>query len=157
MNTNFLKLLELLKNNNVEFVIVGGLAAVAYGSSQMTQDIDICISLSPNNMKRLKEALKEIHPIHRIGNKNIPFNESGKDLYAFNNIYLTTDYGQIDCLGEITGIGNFNDVINNSTNISIDSMEYQILTLDALIKAKSAINRPKDREAVLILKSIRDK
>jgi hypothetical protein len=123
----------------------------------MTQDIDICISLSPDNLERLKESLKDIHPIHRIDSRNISFNETEERLYSFKNIYLTTDYGQLDCFGEITGIGNFNDVVNNSINISIDNIEYQILTLDALINAKSALNRPKDREAVLILKAIREK
>lgn len=53
MLNDFLKLLEILKDNNVDFVVVGGLAAVAHGSSQVTQDIDICINLQPENLDKL--------------------------------------------------------------------------------------------------------
>ena len=157
METDFIKLFQLLNEGNVDFVVVGGVAAIAHGSPLVTQDIDTCISLAPDNLDRLKDALSEINPIHRIGNKNKPFNETDGVLYSFKNIYLTTDYGQIDCLGEITGIGSYEDVLRNSFKLQIDGKEYNFLTIDALIKAKKAINRPKDREAVIILNALREK
>ena len=157
MLTDFLKLLETLDSYNVDFVVVGGLAAVAHGSSQVTQDIDICINLNPKNMDRLEASLKELHPIHRIGNKQHPFTETGNTLYSLKNIYLTTDYGQLDCLGEIKGIGNYSQVLINSFKLPIDGKEYNFLTLDALIEAKKAINRPKDKESVIILEALREK
>ena len=157
MLTDFLKLLEILNEHNVDFVVVGGLAAIAHGSSQVTQDIDICINMEPENMDKLKIALQELHPIHRIGNKQRPFIESGKALYSFKNIYLTTDYGQLDCLSEITGLGDYHKVLKNSFKLSIEGKEYNFLTLDALIDAKQAINRPKDQESIIILNALREK
>jgi len=50
MQNNFIQLLECLIEHEVEFVLVGGLAAAAYGSPQVTQDIDICIDLGVDNL-----------------------------------------------------------------------------------------------------------
>lgn len=154
MTTDFLKLLELLHDNNVEFIIVGGLAAVAYGSSMVTQDLDICINLSPTNWDRLKKAVDDLSPMHRIGNKNMPFTESGSTLHSFKNLYLSTDYGQLDCLGNIKGIGSYSEVFRESVNIELDDKKYRFITLPALIKAKEAMGRPKDKEAILILATL---
>ena len=157
MTSDFIKLLELLAENKIEFVVVGGLAAVAYGSSMVTQDLDICVNLSHNNLDKLSIALSKLHPIHRIGNKKIPFDQKNKDLYFFKNIYLDTDYGQLDCLGEIKGIGNFDEVLNKSIELTIENNSYHFLSLPALIKSKEALGRPKDKEAVLILNVILEK
>ena len=157
METDFIKLFEILKNSSVDFVVVGGVAAVAHGSSQVTQDIDICISLEPDNLEKLKHAVTPINPVHRIGNKRKTFDEEGDALYNFKNIYLTTDYGQLDCLGEILGLGSYENVLRNSFKLEINGNEYNFLTIDGLIKAKKEINRPKDREAVIILNALREK
>lgn len=153
---NFTDLLIRLIDYKVDFVLVGGLAAAAYGSPQVTQDIDICISLTMDNLLRLKSAVADLKPKHRMHPKKPPFNEEGSQLESFKNIYLSTDLGQLDCLGNIKGIGDYNEVNEASQIIELKGKECRILSLAALIEAKEAMGRPKDREAAVILKTIQE-
>ena len=154
MANDFIGILELLIDHDVEFVLVGGLAASAYGSPQLTQDVDICINLSLENLILLKKALKTIRPVHRMPPSKPPFNDDIERLETFRNIYLSTEYGQLDCLGEIMGIGSFKETLENSSEIEIRGKPCRIITLEALIKAKESLGRPKDKEAVVILKAL---
>jgi predicted nucleotidyltransferase len=69
----------------------------------------------------------------------------------------STEYGQIDCLGEIMGIGSFKETLENSSEIEIRGKKCRIITLDALIKSKESLGRQKDKEAVVILKTLLEK
>jgi predicted nucleotidyltransferase len=73
----------------------------------------------------------------------------------FKNLYLDTDIGQLDCLNEVQGIGNFDEVFKNAITINIDGRDYQVLSLDALIKTKKSLNRPQDQQDVLQLEAIK--
>jgi predicted nucleotidyltransferase len=86
-----------------------------------------------------------------------PFNDELSRLETFRNIYLSTEYGQIDCLGQIMGIGSFKETLENSTEIEIRGKKCRIITLDALIKSKESLGRQKDKEAVVILKALLEK
>jgi len=154
MQNSFIELLECLIDHEVDFVLVGGLAAAAHGSPQVTHDVDICIDLSVPNLKKIKKALAKLHPFHRMSHEKQAFNESGKALEILKNIYLHTDYGQLDCLGEIKGLGNYPQVFEKSVEVLLHGKQCRILALDALIIAKTAMGRPKDKEAVLILNAI---
>ena len=70
------------------------------------------------------------------------------------NLYLETDWGQLDCLGEILGLGGFKDVQCLSETIGLDGAECQILHIEALIIAKKAMGRPKDIETIQQLEVI---
>lgn len=50
MTTEFQNLLDRLQQAEVDFVIVGGFAAMMHGSSLMPQDIDVCCNFSPDNL-----------------------------------------------------------------------------------------------------------
>ena len=157
MQNNFIKLLECLIDHDVDFILVGGLAAAAYGSPQVTQDIDICIDLDVDNLNKLKQAVSALHPVHRMHPKKPSFNETGKALESLKNVYLHTDSGQLDCLGDIKGLGSYNQVFGQSIEILLHGKKCRILTLDSLIIAKTAMARPKDKEAVVILQTIKNK
>jgi hypothetical protein len=157
MTIDFIKLLEILSDNKVSFSLVGGLAAAAYGSPQITEDVDICIDLSPQNLHRLKKSLSDFNPVHRMHPSRPPFNEDGKKLESMKNIYLSTCLGQLDCIGEIKGIGRYVEAAKKSVTIKIRDKDILILSLDSLITSKEAMGRPKDKEAVLILKAIAEK
>ena len=59
--TDLLALLEKLQNHQVDFVVVGGFAAVSYGTTILTQDVDVCCDFCVENLMRLFTALKDIH------------------------------------------------------------------------------------------------
>ncbi len=150
-------LLERLIKHETDFVIVGGFAAVAYGVTLVTQDIDICFLFSSDNLLRLQQALKNLNPVHRMTPKRLPLELTAENCKGLKNLYLSTDWGQIDCLGQIKGIGGYEDVVRQSDEIELDVGTCRILTIQALIEAKMAMNRPRDRETVLQLTAIKEK
>ena len=149
-------LLTRLLEQDVEFVVVGGYAAIAHGCTVLTQDIDICLSLTEASLRRLLAAIGDLHPVHRMAPARPPFDESALST-RWKNLYLDTDWGQLDCLGEISGIGSYERVLKESGTIDLGNRACRILTIDALIRAKEALGRPKDREATIQLKAIRDR
>ena len=74
---------------------------------------------------------------------------------TFHNLYLDTDIGQLDCLSFIDGIGNYEKVKEAAVPIEAENMQLFVLSLDALIQAKKAMNRPRDKEAILQLEAIK--
>jgi predicted nucleotidyltransferase len=151
-----IKLLEILSEANVDFVLVGGAAAYAHGSSMVTQDLDLCGDPSSNNLLRLANALAPYHPKHRMGTQHPPFTTKQALSESFKNICLTTDIGQVDFLGAIKGIGDYSEVKRGSEVISMDNFSFKILSISKLIDAKQAMGRPRDLETVSILKQILD-
>ena len=73
----------------------------------------------------------------------------------FRNLSLDTDLGPLDCLSVIQGIGGYEQVRRASVPIGVEGRQFRVLSLDALITAKEAMNRPRDREAVRQLKALR--
>ena len=148
-------ILERLIRSEVEFVIVGGYAAVAYGVSSVTQDVDICCRFIPSNLLKLQNALADLHPVHRMTPKRIPLRLTSDSCQNLKNVYLDTDLGQLDCLGYVNGIGDYDQVYDASITIDLSNGSCRILSIDALIKAKRAMGRPRDHQVVLELETIK--
>ena len=70
---DFPKLLRLLAEHDIAFIIIGGVAAVIHGSSRLTQDLDIVYQRSPQNLTRLVQALAEQSPYLRGAPPGLPF------------------------------------------------------------------------------------
>ncbi len=155
MKGDFTDLLKILSKGGVDFVIVGGFAGIVYGSSDVTEDIDICCDFSTQNLLRLQKALKGLHPVHRMTPKKIKLNLTKENCRQFKNLYLDTDLGQLDCLGAISGVGNFNEVKKASVPIEVEGQKFNVLNLDALIESKKAMNRDSDKLKIVQLESIK--
>jgi len=150
-------LIERLLQQKVDFVVIGGFAAVAHGSTFTTQDMDICCDPAGENLMRLQAAVADLNPVHRMTPAKVPLELTPESCTTFKNLYLDTDCGQLDCLGTVQGLGDFGDVKNNSVQVELSVGKCRILSLDALIRAKEAMGRPRDQQAVLELKAIRQR
>jgi hypothetical protein len=137
--------------------VVGGFAAVAHGVTLLTQDIDICCPVTADNLMRLQAALADLHPVHRMPPERPPLRLTPDTATEFRNLYLETDWGQLDCLGEILGLGDYHQVLAQSLEIQLAGGPCRILTIDALIQAKRAMGRDKDRETILQLRAIQER
>ena len=155
MSADFIDLLIRLAENEVEFVLIGGFAGVVYGCTYVTQDIDICCDFSTDNLKKLYTAIKDVKPVHRMTPKRLKFKLSDTQSGSLKNLYLDTDIGQLDCLGSVAGLGDFNKVKEASRLVKVERTIFRVLDLDALIEAKKAMNRPRDREALIQLEKIK--
>lgn len=152
--TDFAALLRVLVASDVEFVIVGGLAATIHGASRLTQDVDIVYKRSPDNLERLAKALAPYAPYLRGAPPNLPFEWSVATLRNGLNFTLTTDLGAIDLLGEITGGGSYDDLIAHSSTVTLFGYSCKCLNLPWLIRTKRAAGRPKDLEVIAELEAL---
>jgi predicted nucleotidyltransferase len=146
-----------LADHRVGFVVAGGLATILQGAALMTRDVDVACDMSPENLCRAWQALEEFHPFHRMTPGRLPFTREQAEAGTLKNLYLSTDLGQLDLLGEVKGIGAFGECWKASEPVRIGGTEIRVLTLDALILAKRAMGRPKDLHAVLELEVIRER
>ena len=69
---------------------------------------------------------------------------------------LTTREGDLDVMDRIDGVGDYASVAAHSEQVDAFGIEFRILDLPTLIRAKKAAGRPKDREAVLELEVLRE-
>ena len=148
-------ILERLIQNGVEFVIVGGFAATAHGSTYVTQDLEICCPFNAENLVRLGEALEGLHPFHRMTPARIPLDLTGAA--PLKSLHLQTTLGQLDCIGEVSGVGPYEVVKEESEVILLESGTCRVISLDALIRAKDAAGRLRDRLTVAELRAIRER
>jgi hypothetical protein len=153
----FDRLIQRLLDCQIDFVLVGGFAAVLHGAGVVTQDVDVALDFSRENLFRLSVALSELHPVHRITPQKLPFHVDEGNWQSLKNLYLKTDWGILDCLGEIAGIGGYREVLANSTPIALPIGTCRILTIEALIRAKETLARPHDLGTASALKAILSK
>lgn len=155
MKTDFKLLLSKFHENNIEFIIVGGFAAAAYGSSFVTHELDICSVLTPENVDKLRKTLSDVNPIHRIAQNKPSFLDTPKSNEGIKNLYLQTDIGVLDILSSITGVGDYDVLKKSCIEIKIYGYSCKLISIEDLIKAKLALKRPKDLEVVKELEVIK--
>jgi hypothetical protein len=148
------QLLERLIKADVEFVLVGGLAAAIHGSSLNTREVAVCIRLSTQNLMRIQAAFADLHPVHR-SRPDIPLALTPEDCPLFKNLYLKTDLGIVDCLGDVLAVGGYEEALSHSIVLELPIGACRILDVDTLIKAKEAMGRPHDLITVQHLKAVR--
>jgi predicted nucleotidyltransferase len=149
------KILRLLSTHQVEFVVIGGLAMIAQGSAYITKDIDFCYSRSPKNIAALADACASIHPYLRGAPPGLPFRFDAPTIQAGLNFTLTTDLGDIDFLGEVSGLGAYEKVFGQSEEKAVYGLVVRVLSLDGLIAAKKAASRTKDKLHLLELEELK--
>lgn len=154
--TQLEQLLAALSDAGVEFIIVGGVAARAHGSSRLTDDIDVSYARTPANLARVVNALAPFTPYLRGAPLGLPFDWSVGTLRAGLNFTLTTTVGAIDLLGEITGGGHYDDLLPHALTITIFGRDVQLLDLPWLIRVKRAAGRPKDLEVIAELEALQE-
>lgn len=142
--TRFRELLARLGAAHVEFVVVGGVAVIARGHARATLDLDVCYARTPENLERLVAALAPINPRLRGAPADLPFLWDSRTLRNGLNFTLVTDEGDIDLLGEVTGLGNYNDIALRATEVEIHGTRIKVLSLEDLIRSKAAAGRAKD-------------
>lgn len=138
------------------FIVVGGAAAIAHGSTRLTQDLDIVYERSTANLDSLVAALGEFKPYLRGAPPGLPFLWDRGTLARGFNFTLVTSLGDIDLLGEIPGGGTYRDLLANAIELHLFQTRCLCLSLRQLIRAKRAAGRPKDLEALAELEAIEE-
>jgi predicted nucleotidyltransferase len=146
---------ERLQEYGVEFIVIGGQAAVLLGSPISTFDIDLCYRRTRENIARLAEALKGLHPKLRGAPPDLPFRLDAESLALGSNFTFETDQGPLDLLGWVEPIGDYDALLPGSEIVNVAGLEIRIIGLDDLITIKRHINRPKDQATLLQLEALK--
>lgn len=139
------ELLRLLLDAQVEFVLIGGVAAIAYGSATFTQDCDIVAPFTETNFSRLLAALAPYHPRYALAVPKRAVTEPPGELATYRNLYLLTDLGRLDILSEVQPLGAYPNVAAGAVTLDIYGRPCRVIGLDDLITVKHHLGRDKDR------------
>jgi hypothetical protein len=138
-------LLEALDQHGVDFVVVGGVAGLAQGSSYPTYDLDVAYARDRTNLQRLVGALTTIGVTLRGAPPDLPFQLDAQALANGANFTFDTQFGSFDILGDIAGIKSYEELRKTSQLKRIAGVEVRVAALDHLIAMKRAANRVKDQ------------
>lgn len=138
----------------VDYVVVGGVAAQAHGSSQFTGDLDICYSADADNLERLGKTLVELGARLRGVAADVPFVPDAPTLSRTQILTLDTPHGPVDLVVEPSGSPGYDRLARNALRVEWAGTTIKIASLDDLIAMKRATGRPKDLLAVEELEAI---
>lgn len=147
---DFLEILKKLKDFQVDFIVVGGVAATLHGAPVATFDLDIVHSRTPENLERLEKALHHLDARYRGDPRNLrPDREA---LASSGHHLLNTRMGPLDVLGVIEMGSDFEVLAPQSVVIEIEEYRFRVLTLKALIQLKETSTHEKDLLRLPILR-----
>jgi hypothetical protein len=147
----FLDILQVLVRHEVEFILVGGVAAILEGAPVSTLDLDIVLRPTSDNRDRLVTALREMNARYRdpAGRHIIPDREK---LDTIRNHQLITDFGPLDILETIGHGHTYADLIGETETYNVSDLQIRTLRLGMIIRSKEEANRDKDRATLPILR-----
>ena len=148
---------------DVEYMVVGGFAAVLYGAPTITGDLDIMPHAEEENIARLGGVLATLHTVIREPRSTGRRLEVTADLLkqtaagaAFGGQVRTrTAAGPLDILWRLHDGRGYRDLVGRSRLLTEGELRVRVMGLDDLIEVKTAIDRPQDRAALPYLQEIR--
>ncbi len=153
------RICAILNEEGVEYVVVGGFAAVVRGSSLPTRDIDVVPSRSTENLDRLGRALRRMGAQIRTDSEPVPAPLDGPFLANMPlMLNLVTEFGEMDLTFVPAGRRGGYDGWRVAATLEelSDGLSVVVASLDDIIDSKRAANRPKDQMALPYLESLRD-
>jgi hypothetical protein len=149
-NTNLSALLEGLLAAGVEFILVGGLAAVIQGAPFTTVDVDIVHEQSPGNIARLLGFLKSVEAHYRRPDDKF-IEPKADDLSKKGHALFATRSGPLDVLAVIEAGKTYEDLLEHSVDIEFRGHTLRVLGLKTMIKLKQNSTDPKEKQRLPLL------
>jgi hypothetical protein len=154
---NAVRIVEILDRHDVDYVLVGGFAAVLYGARRPTEDIDITPATTVDNLDRLSQALQELQARIRVDGvpDDLAFNTSAEALRGMWMLNLRTTYGDCDLTFAPAGFERgYDDLVGAARERRVGDVMVKVAALDDIIRSKASANRPKDQEALPELEAL---
>jgi predicted nucleotidyltransferase len=148
-------MLRRLDAAGVDFVVVGGIAAVAHGSPQFTRDLDIVFANDEANLQRLGRVLVDLNAKLLGVTEDVPFVPDARTLKRVRLLTLDTDEGRLDVMVQPDGSKGYDQLRAGSIEAVVEGAAVRVAGLDDLIAMKKAAGRPKDRVHVEELQAIK--
>jgi hypothetical protein len=156
MENNFSGILKRLLDFQVDFIVVGGVAATLHGTPVTTFDLDIVHRRTSKNLERLERALNDLEARYRGDPRDLrPDRET---LASSGHHLLITRMGPLDVLGVIEKGSDYEILEPQSVVIEFDPGMLRVLTLEALISLKETSGHEKDVQRLPALrKTLRER
>lgn len=149
--SRFFELLEVLAHHSVNYIVVGGVAAIVEGAPVTTLDLAIVIEHEAENVESLLEALRSINAHYRdLAGRHIT--PTRKRLTTNMTNLMHTDLGPLDVLVEIGDGERYAELLPHSRMREVAGIKVQFLGLEKVIETKEAADRDKDRVVLPVLK-----
>jgi hypothetical protein len=152
-------IIRTLAQHEVDYVLIGGLAAVLHGSPAMTNDADICPDPSLDNLRRLAAALRDMDA--RIQSDVVPdglkFAVDEHFLSKMPMVNCTTRYGDFDIASYPAAFnGEYADFAPHAVEFDVDGTRVKVAALADIIRTKETANRAKDHATLPLLYALQD-
>ena len=151
-------LFGVLDAHGVDYVLIGGLAAVLHGSTAMTNDADILPARDPKNLERLGAALGELEARLRVDGTpdGVPFDPHPSLIASMAMLNLTTTCGDLDLTFTPSGLDSYAGVRERSVVFEVGGLRIHVAALVDIIRSKEAADRPKDHATLPILRALQE-
>lgn len=153
------KILAVLNEHGVHYVLIGGLAAALHGSVTPTFDVDITPEMTRDNLARLSAALDELDARVRV--EGVPgglqFSHDATSLAGITTLNLVTRHGDLDIASQPAGVPRYEDWAAKATEIVVLGVAVPVADLDDVVASKEAAGRDKDRAQLPALRALQDR
>lgn len=139
-----LELLRELTRRGVDFVVIGGIAAVLHGSPRVTQDLDICFATDRGNLDALGGALVAVEARLAGVDEDVPFVADAETLRRVMVLTLDTRHGRLDVLAAPSGARPYAELRSAADRFDVGGLHVLVASIADLKAMKRAIGRPKD-------------
>lgn len=152
--TDLEALFEALLEAGLEFVIVGGVAAVLHGAPVTTLDLDIVPPQSPENIARLWDLLGTLDARMRLSSGAVQRPSRGM-LLGKGQRNLSTSLGPLTILCSFHSGEGYEELVATAVTKGDRELQLKTIDLESLIRIKSSTGRIKDKMVVPLLMSLR--
>ena len=155
------EMLRRLNDGGVEYVLIGGVAAIAHGSPSSTDDLDVFAPFDHENIVKIVRAFEGTRLKWRHRPDLPVLTPDNPQLVGLKNMYLRCDLGQMDVLGELPEAGTYREVAARAVEMDVGNIRCRVIDIDTLITVKRTVARDKDlrvaRELEVIRKLLADR
>jgi predicted nucleotidyltransferase len=144
---DFIRVCKALEKQNVDYVLIGGVAVILYGMQRLTRDIDVFVKMDPENIERLCKALHSVFDDESI--QEITF-ESLKEFAVIR--YGSPDGLCLDIMARLGEVTTYDDL--DYQKVDFEGVGIKIASPETLYNLKKDTVRPEDKADALFLKQL---
>lgn len=146
----YFEIIRRLVEHGVDFIVIGGVAAVGRGAPVSTFDLDVVHSTAPDNVSRLLKALEELDGYYHM-QPDLHLRPARSHLESPGHRLLLTSLGMLDLLGSVGKVRGYAELLSCSSEMELHGTRFRVLNLETVILRKEEVGGEKDRAMLPVL------